>query len=276
MLKQRIATAIVLLAALLSAVFLLPTRQFAIAVAVIVALGAFEWAALAKVSRASRYSFAAFCTVLFGIVIWAFQAIDPSRPEVAAMHGLSAFFWIVVAPLWLARKWRMRSTAAALGVGVGIVLPAGISVVSLHSIAPYALLMVLAFVWIADIAAYFAGRAFGRHKLAPEISPGKTWEGAAGALVATVIYVIICVMVSPQLNAIVRGGSWVLCFAVAALLCAVSIIGDLFESLIKRQSEVKDSGTLLPGHGGVLDRIDSITSTLPTAAFLFYLIAGGP
>ena len=276
MLKQRIATAVVLLAVLLCAVFLLPTRQFAIVAAAIVALGAFEWGALAKVGRTSRYVFAAFCTLLFGIAIWGFQAIDPSRPEVAAMHGLSALFWIVVAPLWLVRKWRMRSPAVALGVGAGIVVPAGISQVSLHSIAPYALLMVLAFVWIADIAAYFAGRAFGRHKLAPEISPGKTWEGAAGALVATSIYAIICVMVSPQLSAIVKGGSWVLCLAVAALLCAVSVIGDLFESLMKRQSGVKDSGTLLPGHGGVLDRIDSITSTLPTAAFFFYLAAGGP
>ena len=136
--------------------------------------------------------------------------------------------------------------------------------------------MVLAFVWIADVAAYFAGRSFGRHKLAPEISPGKTWEGAAGALVATVIYAIICAMVSPQLSAIVKGGYWVLCIGVAALLCAVSIIGDLFESQVKRQANVKDSGALLPGHGGVLDRIDSVTSTLPAAAFLFYLIAGGP
>ena len=276
MLKERIATAIVLLAAFLSALFLLPTRQFAVVVAGVVGVGAFEWAAMTKVSKPARWLFSAACAALFGIGIWGFQAIDPSRPEVAAVHALSASFWIVVVPVWLARGWKMRSRIVALVVGAVVVLPAGFSVVSLHSVAPYVLLMVLAFVWIADVAAYFVGRAFGRHKLAPEISPGKTWEGVAGAMVATIIYAIICVMVSPQLSAIVNGGSWVLCFGVAALLCAVSIIGDLFESLMKRQANVKDSGALLPGHGGVLDRIDSVTATLPTAAFLFYLIAGGP
>jgi phosphatidate cytidylyltransferase len=276
MLKERIATAIVLLAVFLSALFLLPTRQFAIPVAGLVGLGALEWATLAKVSKAGGYVFSVLCAVLFGIGIWGVQAIDPSRPEVAAIHALAALFWLGVVPVWLARGWKIRSRALALTVGAIVVLPAGFSLVSLHSISPYALLMVLALVWIADIAAYFAGRAFGRHKLAPQISPGKTWEGAAGALVATMIYAIICAMVSPQLSAIVKGGAWVLCLGVAALLCAVSVIGDLFESLMKRQADVKDSGTLLPGHGGVLDRIDSVTSTLPTAAFLFYLISGGP
>jgi phosphatidate cytidylyltransferase len=276
MLKERIATAAVLLAVFLSALFLLPTRQFAIVVAGVVGVGAFEWAALTSVSRVARYSFSAFCAALFGIWIWGFQAIDPSRPEVAAVQALSVLFWIAVVPFWLWRDWKMRSRLVALAIGVVVVLPAGFAVVSLHSIAPYVLLMVLALVWIADVAAYFAGRAFGRHKLAPKISPGKTWEGAMGAMVATIIYAIICVMVSPQLSAIVNGGYWVLCFGGAALLCAVSIVGDLFESLMKRQANVKDSGTLLPGHGGVLDRIDSVTSTLPTATFLFFLIAGGP
>jgi phosphatidate cytidylyltransferase len=276
MLKERIATAVVVLAVFLSALFLLPTRQFAVVVAGVVGVGAFEWAALTKVSRGARYAFSAFCAALFGIGIWGLQVIDPSRPEVAAMQALSVLFWIGVVPFWLWRDWKMRSRPVALAVGAAVVLPAGFAVVSLHSIAPYVLLMVLALVWIADVAAYFAGRAFGRHKLAPKISPGKTWEGVAGAMVATTIYAIICVMVSPQLSAIVKGGYWVLCFGGAALLCAVSIVGDLFESLMKRQASVKDSGTFLPGHGGVLDRIDSVTSTLPTAAFLFFLIAGGP
>jgi phosphatidate cytidylyltransferase len=276
MLKERIATAVVLLAAFLSALFLLPTRQFALLVAGVVGIGAFEWATLVKVSAVARYAFSALCTALFCIWIWGFQAIDPSRPEVAAVHALSAFFWLALVPLWLARGWKLHSRTVALAVGAIVVLPAGLAVVSLHSIAPYALLMVLVLVWLADVAAYFAGRAFGRRKLAPEISPGKTWEGVAGAMVATIFYAIICVMVSPQLSAIVNGGSWVLCFGVAVLLCTVSVLGDLFESMMKRQAGVKDSGTLLPGHGGVLDRIDSVTSTLPTAAFLFFLIAGGP
>ena len=164
----------------------------------------------------------------------------------------------------------------ALIVGILVVVPAGLSVVSMHSIAPLVLLMLLALVWIADIAAYFVGRAIGKHKLAPRISPGKSWEGALGALVATSIYAIICAMLMPQLSVIVKGGLWVVCLGIAVLLWALSIMGDLFESLVKRQAGVKDSGTLLPGHGGILDRIDSITSTLPVSALLFYVISGGP
>lgn len=276
MLKERIATAAVLLGVFLCALFLLPTRQFAILVAFIVGIGAFEWAALANIARGGRYAFSAVCLMLFGVVVWGFQAIDPSRPEVAVIYVVSALFWILVVPFWLARGMKMPHRGLMLFVGLVVVLPAGLSVVSLHSIAPHVLLAVLALVWIADVAAYFAGRAFGRHKLAPEISPGKTWEGAAGALVATLIYAIICAMVLPQLSAIVKGGLWVQYLAVSALLCAVSIIGDLFESMVKRRAKVKDSGTLLPGHGGVLDRIDSITATLPMAALLFFLITGGP
>lgn len=276
MLKERVATAIVLLGGLLAALFLLPTRQFAIPVAGIVALGAFEWASLAKVGRAGRYAYAAFAAILFGAIVWGFQAIDPSRREVALIYAVPAAFWLLVVPIWLARGWGMPSKSIALIVGILVVIPAGLAVVSLHSIAPYVVLMLLAFVWIADIAAYFVGRAIGKRKLAPSISPGKSWEGALGALAATSIYAIICAMVLPQLSVIVKGGLWVMCLAIAALLWALSIAGDLFESLLKRRAGVKDSGTLLPGHGGVLDRIDSITSTLPVAALLFYLIVGGP
>jgi phosphatidate cytidylyltransferase len=276
MLKERILTAVVLLGVLLSALFWLPTRQFALLVAVVVGVGAFEWANLAKASRTGRYVFAGICLAIFALVVWILQAIDPSRPEVAAVYAVCAAFWILVVPFWLGRGMKSLSPGVVLATGLIVVIPAGLSVVSLHSIAPHALLMVLALVWIADIAAYFTGRAFGRHKLAPAISPGKTWEGAAGALVATLIYATICAMAVPQLRAIVKGSAWVLCLVVAGLLCAASIIGDLFESLVKRRAEMKDSGTLLPGHGGVLDRIDSITSTAPIAALLFYLISGGP
>lgn len=276
MLKERIATAIVLLGVFLAALFLLPTRQFAILVAVVVALGSFEWAALTKLARTGRYAYAAVATAIFATVVWGFQAIDPSRREVAMLYAPSAAFWLVFVPFFLARASAVRSKPLALVIGVLVVVPAGLSVVSMHSIAPHILLMLLTFIWIADIAAFFAGRAFGKRKLAPRISPGKSWEGALGALVATTIYAIICVMVLPQLSGVVKGGLWVACVGIAALLWALSVMGDLFESLVKRQAGAKDSGTLLPGHGGVLDRIDSITSTLPVAALLFYAISGGP
>ncbi len=277
MLKERIATAIVLLGVFLAALLALPTRQFAILVAAVVALGAVEWAALAGIGRPGRYVFSALATALFGSAVWIFQAIDPSRREVALVFAISAAFWVFLVPYWLSRGLGVvfRSKAASLAIGLVVVLPTGIAVVSLHSIAPVMLLALLAFVWIADIAAFFVGRKYGRHKLAPRISPGKSWEGAVGALVATVIYAIICAMVLPQLSIIARGGLWFACVAAACVLWALSIMGDLFESLVKRQAGVKDSGTLLPGHGGVLDRIDSLTSTLPVSALFFYPMTAG-
>jgi phosphatidate cytidylyltransferase len=136
------------------------------------------------------------------------------------------------------------------------------------NLGPLRLLMVLGLVWVADTAAYLAGRAFGKRKLAPAISPGKTWEGAAGALVASAIYAIIWAQFDPRLATLVQGAAWLPYLSGAVLLCAVSIVGDLFESAAKRRAGVKDSGRLLPGHGGMLDRIDSATATLPVALLL--------
>jgi phosphatidate cytidylyltransferase len=114
---------------------------------------------------------------------------------------------------------------------------------------------------VADIAAYFAGRAFGRHKLAPAISPGKTWEGAGGAVVGVLVFGLI--LIATRAPGMLNGPALAAAAALLVALTALSIQGDLFESLLKRQAGVKDSGTLLPGHGGILDRIDSLTSTLP-------------
>src|SRR5437867_4043409 len=135
-------------------------------------------------------------------------------------------------------------------------------------------LLVLGLTWVADTAAYFVGSRFGRRKLAPSISPSKTWEGAAGGLLGTLSYAIICAAFVPQWGASFTGTQWAVHLAGTALLCAASIVGDLFESAAKRQAGVKDSGEALPGHGGILDRIDSATSTLPLAAALLPLMAG--
>jgi phosphatidate cytidylyltransferase len=138
-----------------------------------------------------------------------------------------------------------------------VLLPTWAALLYLHARGPATLLGVMAVVWIADTAAYFAGRHFGRHKLAPAISPGKTWEGVAGALVALALYAGVVGLTAglPLLSLILM---------VSGLLY-VSVLGDLFESWIKRVSGMKDSGAVLPGHGGVLDRIDALTSTLPIA-----------
>ncbi len=276
MLKERIATAIVLLGVFLAALFLLSTRQFAIPIAGVVSLASYEWAALARLPKAGSYAFSAVATIVFAAVVWGIQAIDPARRDVAMIYAPCAILWLTAVPYWLARGAAPRSRYAAVAVGLLVIVPAGLSAVSIHSIGPHILLLLLAFVWIADIAAFFVGRSIGTRKLAPRISPGKTWEGAAGALAATSIYAIICAMLLPQLVVIVNGALWVVYLGVAVLLWALSIEGDLFESLLKRQAGVKDSGTVLPGHGGVLDRIDSLTSTLPVSALVFYVISGGP
>ena len=268
MLKERVATAVVLLLVFLLALFLLPTGWFAVPVGAVVATGAYEWAALAKTSNRVGYAYAFACAAVFATVVWGWQVIDPAHPGLVFVFALASLFWILAVPAWLLSGAQLRSKSLALVVGTIVVVPAGLSMVSLHFVGPAALLMLLAFIWIADSAAYFAGRAFGKHKLAPAISPGKTWEGVAGAVAGTMIYAMICAEASPSLGAAVRGASWPAYLGIALLLCAVSVVGDLFESLIKRQAKVKDSGTLLPGHGGVLDRIDSITSTLPVALLI--------
>jgi phosphatidate cytidylyltransferase len=142
------------------------------------------------------------------------------------------------------------------------------------SLPPGHLLLVLGLAWIADTAAYFAGNAFGRRQIAPSISPGKTWEGVAGAVGACLIYAIICALPGAPLGQYVHGATWATYLAGAALLCGVSIVGDLFESALKRRAGAKDSGALLPGHGGVLDRIDSVMPTLPIAAMLLNQMTG--
>ena len=165
-------------------------------------------------------------------------------------------------PLWLARGVAAQHRAGLVAAGVIVLVPAGYGLAALE---PRMVLAVLVLVWLADTAAYFTGRKWGRRKLAPSISPGKTWEGAWGGLAAAMAYAIIC-------GTFLLGTSgWPAYLAVAALLAAVSIVGDLFESAAKRQAGVKDSGTLLPGHGGIMDRIDSATAVLPVAALLLAL-----
>jgi phosphatidate cytidylyltransferase len=155
-----------------------------------------------------------------------------------------------------------------------VLIPTGAAMMDLREAAPspWLLLFVMGLVWVADIAAYFAGRRFGKNKLAPSISPGKTWEGVAGAIFGVSVYVVLVWSFSPYFSTreilpplLLTAWWWV----------ALAVIGDLFESAVKRQAGVKDSGALLPGHGGLLDRIDALTSTLPLAALaiLFQRIA---
>ena len=173
--------------------------------------------------------------------------------------------WAIAAPLWLFRGWRATQPLMLGVVGWIVLVPAWLAIVSLQT-APRFLLAALVAVWIADIAAYFAGRRFGRRKLAPQISPGKTWEGVAGAFAAVAVYaLLVSFVLQPSASFYDRTGLLIFFLALTVL----GIVGDLFESWIKRGAGAKDSGNLLPGHGGVLDRVDSLTAALPFAALYF-------
>ena len=258
MLLTRTLTAAVLLAAFIAALFWLDRGQFAVAVSVVVGIGGYEWARLIKVRRDLAAAHGAVCA---GICLLLTQAVWMA-PWVCGVAGV---FWVGAAPYCLARGFSAAPIGIAMAVGVIVLVPAGLA---MSVLPPKQLLMILGLIWISDTGAYLAGRAFGRRKLAPSISPGKTWEGVAGGAIGCVIYAIIWAFFDADLRARVQGDVWIPFLAGTLLLCALGVVGDLFESGLKRQAGAKDSGKLLPGHGGVLDRIDSATATLPVALLL--------
>jgi len=256
-LAARIGTAAVLIAMLLAALFYLPRAGVAALMALIVGIAGFEWARLCGLSL-SRARVYAVGIVLALLLVFAVQLGE-------ALFLLASAFWSVAVPLWLWLGLKPQQRAALAAAGFVVLVPPALAMVTLR---PQDALLVLGLVWIADTAAYFAGRRWGRRRLAPSISPGKTWEGAAGGLVGAAAYA----MIVSTLLAGVQGTLMAAFLGAAALLVTVSIAGDLFESAAKRQAGVKDSGAILPGHGGMLDRIDSATATLPVAAVLIPLI----
>lgn len=187
-------------------------------------------------------------------------------PWVLAVYLIAAMFWCLIIPFWLRTRWALGSGVAGLLTGLVVLFPTWLALVQLRIPGPGVLLALFAVVWMADIAAYFSGKAFGKNKLAPNISPGKTWEGAIGAVIGVIIYGVV--MRIPTGFSPIPLPIWVVALIVVT---AVSIIGDLYESMLKRQAGIKDSSNVLPGHGGVLDRIDSLTSTMPIIALLWLL-----
>jgi phosphatidate cytidylyltransferase len=265
LLAVRILTAASLLAAFIAAVLLLDRAWLALLAGLIVACGAREWASLVRMQPGAALLYAAACTALYaGIAAWMWPVAASVMPMPVILAATLAF-WAVAVPLWLAFGMQSSSRGLLSAAGIAVLVPAGLAMVAL----PQGLLLaLLGVVWISDTAAYAVGRAFGRHRLAPRVSPGKTVEGAAGAIVACVAYAVILAAAMPAVGAHVKGLAWVAYAAAAIALCACGIIGDLFESLAKRHAGVKDSGKLLPGHGGVLDRIDSACAVLPIGALL--------
>ncbi|MGQ0522133.1 MAG: phosphatidate cytidylyltransferase [Betaproteobacteria bacterium] len=276
MFAARFVTGIVLLALFGGALFLLPNAYWSALLLLALHFAALEWAALAGYRRVARWAFAA--AVLgagVALLLHGYRTtptMPNSSPLYVSVYWVAAVFWIVIAPAWLMKQWRPRN-GLILGIaGVIVLVPTWLALVVLQA-TPTQLIVVLGVVWIADTAAYLVGRRLGKHALAPRISPGKTWEGLIGAVAAVAVYFSLLWFIfaaerSPRDAAIG--------VALFAAVTALSVEGDLFESWMKRQAGMKDSGALLPGHGGVLDRIDGLTASLPIAAlWLHYLHAAG-
>lgn len=252
---RRVLTALLLLAVFVPAVLWAQAWLWAILMAGMIGMAAYEWARLSHFPPLSARAYAGLLT-LCALVLPPLLAADWPDYQ-TALIVLAVGFWLLVAPLWLLGRWHATQPFVRAVVGVVVLLPTWAALLYLHARGPGILLGVMAIVWIADTAAFFSGRHFGRRKLAPTISPGKTWEGVAGAFVALALYAGALSLLAgmPLL--------WLL-LMVSGLLY-LSVLGDLFESWIKRVSGMKDSGDMLPGHGGVLDRIDALTATLPIA-----------
>ena len=271
MLKTRVITALVLLAVLLPILFLLPAMYVDAFFLVALLAAAWEWSRL----LAPEVGRAAWLYALFCLAIILFLLGMQNASWQFALLLLAVIFWFFVAPFILAKGInlsleKLRPFYVVLGL---ILLPATwFALVFLRELGLIFLLSSMALVWIADIGAYFVGKAFGKHKLAVQISPGKSIEGAIGGLILCYVYAFLCVYFLPFESTLfgawaIRFG-WVPMFLMVTVLAAFSIFGDLFESQLKRLAGVKDSSHLLPGHGGVLDRVDALIPAMPIAALL--------
>jgi phosphatidate cytidylyltransferase len=256
MLKLRVITALIIAPLILLAIFSVPHPVTAAVLGVLVVLGAWEWSAFAGFKGSSARL---VYTVLMGAAtgaLWQFGVDEPQFDLIL----LAAVAWWALALLWIAFFPVHSNRSVTVLAGPLVLLPAWLALVRLHAHGPapdgpQLMLFVLLLVVAADVGAYFAGRAFGQYKLAPRVSPGKTWEGVAGGLIGGSVLAL-------------AGAFWFeLQWLPFVLLCVfvvlVSVLGDLTESLFKRHAGVKDSGSLLPGHGGILDRIDSLTAAGP-------------
>lgn len=255
MLKQRIITAFVLLFLVLFLLFLAPGEAWPVFTAVIGLFVLHEMARMAKFG-----TFLHLALLVLGGLLAYYIFYGGARGLIAGSGNIFPWlvlaFWLVFVPLSLAGKWRIRNHIAVMILGLVMVGP------FMHyfnliknSMPPLQFLTLFGFIWIADIGAYAFGKMWGRRKLAPSISPGKTWEGALGGVLMSWLYVILMLKIGWM--PATREGIWML-LLLSFVFVAISIMGDLYESWFKRVCQVKDSGWALPGHGGVWDRTDSL------------------
>ncbi len=284
MLWQRVATALVLLLVLLPAMFYPSATPLTALALVFIAAAAWEWARLVGYGPVIALGSAA-CTVLACALTW--QAGFLQTPVTAWWAGIG-LLWVVGGAILLrggAGLWLRLPAGMKLALGFLVLVAAWLAVAQARNVGINFLLSILALVWVADICAYFAGRAWGGRvvpgKLAPSISPGKTWEGVFGGMAGVLLLAVgwawldgrLAVTTPSLYSQLLSDGRWYMLLAIAGL-AGMSVVGDLIESLLKRAAQVKDSSRLLPGHGGVLDRIDALLPTLPLAMLLHAAVPG--
>ncbi|WP_312830093.1 phosphatidate cytidylyltransferase [Pantoea anthophila] len=281
MLKSRLITALILIPLVIAALFWLPLVGFAITTIIICMLAAWEWGQLAGMaSRQQRVWLAVLCGLLLALMQFTLPPYqhDVHLPQVATSLWASLVWWVVALLLVLsypasAAFWR-HSRPLSLLFGLLTLVPFFWGMMALrqyhyetdHFAGAWWLLFVMLLVWGADSGAYMFGKMFGKHKLAPKVSPGKTWEGFLGGLVSSALIALLFATLAPLT---VSAGTLVVCAVIATL---ASVLGDLTESMFKREAGIKDSGNLIPGHGGILDRIDSLTAAVPVFACLLLLV----
>jgi phosphatidate cytidylyltransferase len=283
MLKQRVITAVVLLAVLFAAIMAASPWPLVVLFCLAGACGLWEWLRLVWPVRGSHApavigtaSFVLFVGLAVGWLenpdsLWAQFAL---HVFVSALVPLAAAAWVVLGPVLVVRGNAQAQPGSIVLSSFGVLAIAAVwfALVQLFLLhGAWFVVSLMALIWCADIAAYFCGKAFGRHKLAPKVSPGKTWEGAVGGVLAAVIWVLFSAGWPGSFgHHLMQSFSMPVVAIIAAFLGAISIVGDLFESLLKRRAGMKDSSQLLPGHGGVYDRIDALLPVAPLA----WLITG--
>jgi phosphatidate cytidylyltransferase len=282
MLKQRVLTAIALLMVLLPALFYPSPEPFCVVALVLMAAAAWEWGRMNGMGAAQAFLPSAACVFLCALS-WSKWGLGHST---SVLWVLTGGFWVLAGAWLMARGvpvWASIPKGVRLVCGVMLLTLAWQAVAQARAVGINFLLSAMALVWVADIAAYFAGRTWGgkwiHRKLAASISPGKSWEGALGGAAGVGALAVVWSFMDARMNAVtpslytvlLHKGVGMLVLGVVFMV-TMSVIGDLLESLVKRSAGVKDSSKLLPGHGGVLDRVDALLPTLPLAMMLYTLI----
>ena len=265
MLKTRVITALALLACFVPALFLLPNLYWALGMLALSLLALHEWAGMIKLDSNARTTFLVLAAMagLAAIFLLERNGFHWFFFKALSLFALVSIFWVLVVPLWFKSQCVIKNKMVMSALGLLLIAALWAALVCAKGADPWLLLALLATIWIADSAAYFAGKNFGKNKLAPSISPGKTWEGVFGALIAVTIFGAALHLFADVKSLAVFPSLW----AIALL----GVIGDLFESMLKRQANLKDSGNILPGHGGILDRVDGLVPSLPIAILMIYL-----